>query len=101
MYFFQIKILLFYVTVIFINFYNVFALNSVKIFSVLNSRLPGFRWRAQSCIVLEYNNENMRFIRLPLLVNQIVYISRSNDKKYLVSLYVKTPLVRMHSKLHF
>ena len=29
--------------------------------------------------VLEYNNENMRFIRL-LLANQIAYIFRSNDK---------------------
>ena len=29
--------------------------------------------------VLEYNNENMRFIRL-FLANQIAYISRSNDK---------------------
>ena len=42
----------------------------VKISSILNSRLPGPRSRAQSHIVLEYNNENMIFIRL-LIANQI------------------------------
>ena len=62
---------------IFIMFMH--ALDSLKISSILNSRLPGPRWRARSHIVLEYNNENMRFIRL-LLANQIAYIFRSNDK---------------------
>ena len=77
MYFFQIKIiLLFCITVIFIYFYNVFVLNSLKISSILNSRLPGPRWRARFHIVLEYNNEIMRFIRF-LLANQIAYIFRS------------------------
>ena len=70
--------LIIYIIVIFIRFHNGFALDSLKISSVLNSRLPGPRWRAQSHIVLEYNNENMRFIRL-LLANQIAYIFRSND----------------------
>ena len=32
-------------------------------------------------IVLEYNNENIRFIRL-LLANQIAYIFRSNNDKW-------------------
>ena len=77
----QNLILLFYITVIFINFYYVLTLDSLKISSVLNSRLPGPRWRARSHIVLEYNNENMRFIRL-LLANQIAYIFRSNDKRF-------------------
>ena len=64
-----------YITVIFTHFYNVFALDSPKIFSVFNSCLPGPRW---SHIVLEYNNKNMRFIRL-LIANQIACIFRSND----------------------
>ena len=71
--------ILFYFTLIFIHFYNVFALDLLKISSVLNSRLPGPQWRARSHIVLEYNNENMRFICL-LLVHQIAYIFRSIDK---------------------
>ena len=69
----------FYITVIFIYFYNVFVLDSLKISSILNFRLPGPRRRARSHIVLGYNNENMTFIRL-LLANQIAYIFRSNDK---------------------
>ena len=64
----------------FIHFPHAFALVSLRSFSVLNSRLPGPRWWARSHIVLEYNIENMRFIRL-LLANQIAYIFRSNDKK--------------------
>ena len=51
----------------FIHFSYAFALDSLKISSVLNSRLPGLQWRARSHIVLEYNIENMRFIRLLLL----------------------------------
>ena len=74
----KFSLLLFYITVIFIHFYNVFALDSLKISSVLSSRLPGPRWRARSHVVLEYNNENMRSIR-PLLANQIAYIFRSNE----------------------
>ena len=81
MYFFQIKILYFIILYYsnFIDFYNVFTQDSLKISSVLNSRLPGPRWWARSHIVLEYNIENMRFIRL-LLANEIAYIFRSNDK---------------------
>ena len=63
----KFSILLFCVTVIFIHFYNVFVLDSLKISSVLN-----FCCRARSHIVLEYNNANMRFICL-LLANQIAY----------------------------
>ena len=66
-------------------FFHAFALVSLWISSVLNSRFPGPRKRALSHIVLEYNNENMRFIRL-LLANQIPYIFRSNDKD------IETPL---------
>ena len=69
----KFSILLFYITEIFIHFCNVFALDSLKIASVLNSRLPGPRWWTRFHIVLEYNIENMRFIRL-LLANQIAYI---------------------------
>ena len=70
----QNSILLFYITVIFIHFYNVFALkfDSPKISSVL---MPS----AVSHILLEYNNENMRFILL-LLTNQIAYIFRSDEE---------------------
>ena len=63
----------------FIHFSHAFALVSLRISSVLNSRLPGPRWRARFHIVLEYNNENTGFIRL-LLANQIAYIFHSNDK---------------------
>ena len=65
----KLSILLFYFTVIFIHFYNVFGLDS------LNPRTLAYqaRWRVRSYILLEYNNENMRFIRL-LLANQIAYI---------------------------
>ena len=62
----KFSIFLFNIIVIFIHFYNVFALDSLKISSVLNSRLPGPRSLARSHIVLEYNNENMPFIRLLL-----------------------------------
>ena len=75
----KFSFLLFYVTANFIHFYNVFALDSLEIHSVLISRLPGLRWRARSHIELEYNNENMRFTPL-LLANQIAYIFCSNDK---------------------
>ena len=34
----------FYITVIFIHFYNVLTLDSLKISSVLNSRLPDTQW---------------------------------------------------------
>ena len=34
----------FYITVIFIHFYNVLTLDSLKISSVLNSRLPDPQW---------------------------------------------------------
>ena len=44
----KFSILSFYITVIFIHFYNVFALDSLKISSVLHSRLPGPRWRVRS-----------------------------------------------------
>ena len=36
-----LKILLFYIAVIFIHLYNIFAVDLLKIFSVLNSDLPG------------------------------------------------------------
>ena len=77
--FFQIK---FFFSYYFIQselhlFPSCFALVSLRISSLSNSHLPGFRW-AQFHIVLEYNIENMRFIRL--LANQIAYIFRSNDK---------------------
>ena len=71
---------IFYTTVIFIYFYNVFGQDLLKISSVLNSPLPVPWWRAQSHIVLEYNNENMRFIRL-LLANQIAHTFRSIVKR--------------------
>ena len=84
MYFFQIKIfyfLLFYITVIFIHFF-VFALDSLKITSVLNSRLPGPRWRAPHiCTRVQYWNF-LRFIRL-LLANQIACIFRSKARPIL------------------
>ena len=52
MYFFQIKV--FYLIILYfsilIHFYNVFALDLLKISSVLNSRLPGPRWRGRSLI---------------------------------------------------
>ena len=80
----KFSILLFYITVIFIHFYNVFAPDWLKISSVLNYCLPGFRWWARFHIVLVYNNEDMRFIRL-LLANQTAYIFRSNDKRYFIS----------------
>ena len=99
MYFFQIKIsfLLFYMTIIFIHFCNVFAL-SLKISSVLNTRLPGSQLRARYHIVLEYNNENTRFIRLPL-VNQFAYIFRSNDNydKLLFFLKRRKQIFRSHN----
>ena len=61
----------------FIYFPHSFApLVSLRISSVLNSHLLGPRWWARFHIALEYNNENMRFIRL-LLANQIAYIFRS------------------------
>ena len=63
----------YYIAVIFIYFYNALVLVSVKTSSGLNSSLSGPRWRARSHIVLENNDENMRFIRL-LLANQIAYI---------------------------
>ena len=63
-------VLLFYITIIFIRFYNVFVLDLLKISSVLNSRLPGPRWRARSHIVLEYNN-------------QIAYIFRIQSNYYI------------------
>ena len=47
--------------------------------SVLNSRLPSPQWWSRSHIVLKYNNENVRFIRL-LSANRIAYIFRSNGK---------------------
>ena len=72
-------LLLFYITVIFIRFYNVFALDSLNISSGLNSRLPGPRRRARSYIVLEYNNENMGFIRL-LLANSCVPSTCANNE---------------------
>ena len=50
-----------------------FVLDLLNIFSVLNSRLPGPRWRARSHIVFVYNDKKMIFIRL-LLANQIGYI---------------------------
>ena len=59
--------------VVFIQFSNVFALVSLKISFVLNSRLPGPRWRAWSHIVLEYINENMTFIRLLLAKSNCLY----------------------------
>ena len=66
MYFFQIKI--FYLIILYYSHW----LDSLKVSTVLNSLLPGPRWQARSHIVLEYNNENIRFIRL--LFNQIAYI---------------------------
>ena len=63
---------------------------TLKIPSVLNSRLPCPRWRAQSHIVLEYNNEIMRFIRL-LLANQIAYFFSDlmiDDCIYVIHIYV-------------
>ena len=99
MYFFQIKIslLLFYITIILIHFCNVFAL-SLKISSVLNTRLPGSQLRARYHIVLEYNNENTRFIRLPL-ANQFAYIFRSNDNydKLLFFLKRRKQIFRSHN----
>ena len=49
-----------------------YIFSKLNISSVLNSHLPGPRWRAQSHIVLDYSNENMRFIRL-FLANRIAY----------------------------
>ena len=56
------NLIIFILSVIFIHFSNVFALDSLKISSSLNCRLPGPQWRMRSHIVLEYNNENMRFL---------------------------------------
>ena len=78
-YFFQIKI--FYLIILYYSNFHpflCFALDSLKI-TVLNSRLPGPGWQAQPHLVLEYNNENTKFIRL-LLTNHIAYIFRSNDE---------------------
>ena len=47
----KFSILFYYIAVIFIHFYNVFALDSLKISPVLNSRLPGPRWQTLSHIV--------------------------------------------------
>ena len=74
---------------IIIHFSNVFALASLKIFYIL----PGHQW---SHIVLEYNNENMRLIRL-LLANQIAYIFPSDDNilYYIILLLLSQWLPRM------
>ena len=72
---FKLKFSILLFTVIFTHFYNVFALDSLKI---------SFAYQAPDnehgrIFYSEYNNENMRFIRL-LLANQITYIFGSNDK---------------------
>ena len=61
-------------------FFSCFCTSFAQDFLCLELSLTRPRWRAWSHIVLEYNNENMRFIR-PLLAIQIAYIICSNDNK--------------------
>ena len=76
---FKSKFVLFYITVTFIHFYYVFALDSLKISSVLNPPLQGPLWRARSHIVLEYNDENMRSI---LYIFRFTMIILHNINRY-------------------